>query len=689
MLGMNRNFLIAFGLVAIATLSSCGGGSNAPQQELSISPASLPDGTVGTGYSQTIQIVHGTAPIQWMVSDGALPDHLGLSASSGDSVTISGTPDAHQTAVRFTIHVVDSKLRSASQSYSMNIANPAGPNITGSVTPPNGRVADPYSFMFAASGGLPPLSWSSTGGAPPGLVLSKDGTLAGTPTSDGAFQIAVEVTDSLGQSNSATIPMVVVTADASNGKLQGQYAFLFQGAKGGNSYVAAGTFVADGNGNIANGVIDANGVAASELTNVPFSGSYSFDSINQGKLEFKNSNEGLDTTFRFVIQGVEGQPAEAGMIIGFDNITRGSGNFALQDTTAFLQTRIKDDYAFGISGTNTTGGRGAAAGRFTADGSSSVSKGTMDLNEFGTLLSSTAFTGTYSISSGSTTGRGTMTLNTTSSGDPASFHLVFYVVSADHLYLIASDPANITLPLFAGVASQQTGGPFTNASMKAKSVFSTAGSVPPNSIASDRSLGIFTMDGMGGYALTGDQNNAGTIVSNDISGTYSVEPNGRVALTGLSSSVPVVLYLTDAADGFIVGADSHVTFGAFQVQGALHILGGTVAIGTASHAAQGNFDVAGTMTFSNGSFTGVQAQSLLPSELDVKQLTSGTYTIAQNGRGTMTLPEFAPFGDNIFYMVSNNTFVMLGSGDPGVTVSLQFNGACSQRGPNGFGVCLP
>ena len=687
--GMNRSFAVAIGFGAIVMLSSCGGGSGRPQQALSIAVSSLPDGTVGVAYSQTITAENGSSPFQWTVSAGTVPDHLSLGNSTSASVTISGTPTAPQTAVSFTILVTDSKHHTASQPFSITIANPPALSIDGTVAPPEGRVGNPYSFTFAANGGLAPLTWSSSGGAPPGTALSADGSLTGTPTADGPFQIAVEVTDSLGQSSSATIPIEVVTADASNGKLQGQYAFLFRGTKGGASYVSAGSFVADGNGGITDGLIDANGDAASLFANVPFTGSYSFSSINQGKLEIKNSGQGLDTTFRFVIEGVQGQPANAGKIIGFDNITRGSGIFSTQDTTAFLETRIRDDYVFGVSGTNASGSRGAFVGRFTADGSGGVSSGVMDVNESGTSFSAAGFTGVCSIPSGSATGRGTLTLNTALSGDLASLHFVFYIVSADHLYLVGSDPAGSTLPLFAGIATQQTAGPFTNASMKRKSVFSIAGAVPPNSDASDRSVGIISMDGAGGYTLTSDQNNAGTIVSNNFGGTYSVAANGRVALTSPSNAVPLVFYLSDNADGFIVGADSHVTFGSFQAQsGLFQELAGTLAIGTTAHAAQRNFDVAGIMTFSNGSFTGAQAQSLLPNELNAKQATFGIYSIDSNGRGIMTLPEFAPFGDNIFYMVTSNNFVMLGSGDPGVTASLEFDGACSQRGSNGFGICL-
>jgi len=54
-----------------------------------------------------------------------------------------------------------------------------------------------YSFQLQATGGVPPYTWAiSSGALPAGLSLSSGGLIAGTPTSGGAFNFTVTVTDS-------------------------------------------------------------------------------------------------------------------------------------------------------------------------------------------------------------------------------------------------------------------------------------------------------------------------------------------------------------------------------------------------------------------------------------------------------------------------------------------------------------
>ena len=111
------NFILTrsmLGLIAIAWLESCGGGSGdtAPASGPSIVTTSLADGTIGTAYSQSVLATGGNAPLSWNVVSGNLPHGLLLPSSAGNSVTISGIPDRVQANVAFTIQVTDANGRS-------------------------------------------------------------------------------------------------------------------------------------------------------------------------------------------------------------------------------------------------------------------------------------------------------------------------------------------------------------------------------------------------------------------------------------------------------------------------------------------------------------------------------------------------------------------------------------------------
>jgi hypothetical protein len=116
---------------------------------------------------------------------------------------ISGTPTtAGSFNVVVTVTDSESPVAHNAASYTIPINNPTPPIISTSPAPPAGALNVVYpGFTFAASGGVPPMTWRETGAGalPSGLILSTDGALSGTPTATGAFPITVNVQDSLGQ----------------------------------------------------------------------------------------------------------------------------------------------------------------------------------------------------------------------------------------------------------------------------------------------------------------------------------------------------------------------------------------------------------------------------------------------------------------------------------------------------------
>jgi hypothetical protein len=63
-------------------------------------------------------------------------------------------------------------------------------------TLPPARVRQPYQFQLQAQGGIPPFKWTlSRGSLPPGLTLSQDGVISGTPTEKGEFPVVISISD--------------------------------------------------------------------------------------------------------------------------------------------------------------------------------------------------------------------------------------------------------------------------------------------------------------------------------------------------------------------------------------------------------------------------------------------------------------------------------------------------------------
>jgi hypothetical protein len=168
----------------------------------SITTASLPNGTSGVAYSQTLAGSGGTTPYTWTVSAGALPAGLTLSSSG----VLSGTPTTGATS-NFTIKLTDSAAGSATQSYSVTISG--GVSIT-TASLPAGDVSAAYSQTFAASGGTSPYTWTiSSGTLPAGLTLSSTGVLSGTPTTAGASTFTILVTDNIGGTASHNFTLTI------------------------------------------------------------------------------------------------------------------------------------------------------------------------------------------------------------------------------------------------------------------------------------------------------------------------------------------------------------------------------------------------------------------------------------------------------------------------------------------------
>ncbi|MCM5547857.1 putative Ig domain-containing protein [Xanthomonas hortorum pv. pelargonii] len=158
-------------------------------------PAStLPAGNAGQAYSAAIAPASGgTAPYRYALTAGALPNGVVLDTATGG---LSGTPTLSG-VFNFTLTATDSTPSpavQASQSYSVTIT--AATLVPGQPTLPPAVRGSAYNQVLTASGGVAPYRYSiASGTLPAGLTLASDGTLSGTPTTQGTSSFTIAVAD--------------------------------------------------------------------------------------------------------------------------------------------------------------------------------------------------------------------------------------------------------------------------------------------------------------------------------------------------------------------------------------------------------------------------------------------------------------------------------------------------------------
>lgn len=179
-------------------------GSGTPTLTITNS-STLPSGTPSVGYLQSLTATGGVLPYSWSVTTGTLP--TGLLLNSGG--VLSGTPTASGT-FNFTVQVRDSAStpQTATRTLSLTII-PALTITTSSL--PDATAGLPYSATLAAAAGTPPYSWSLTmGSLPTGINLNTStGTISGTTTATGTYNIRITLTDSLSVATSKAFTLVV------------------------------------------------------------------------------------------------------------------------------------------------------------------------------------------------------------------------------------------------------------------------------------------------------------------------------------------------------------------------------------------------------------------------------------------------------------------------------------------------
>jgi hypothetical protein len=651
-----------------------------PPPPLAIPTTTLPGGLVNTSYSAAIVPAGpgGVPPYTWSIASGVLPPGLNLNTSSG---VISGTPT---TAGVYTFFpkVQDSAIPSqtATSATGVSITVTTVPPLQ-SVTPAlsTGAVAVAYNGTLKATGGVQPYTWSiASGQLPSGLQLdAASGAITGTPILATTANFSVQVKDAnstVSAPQALTLTIAIGTA-STNELINGPYSFLFHGFDANGNVLMAGNFNADGSGNISGGQLDSNrfGGTLGVFTGSSFTGTYTVGNDGRGTMQLVVTNsKGAVATFNYLLAIYSNNTVA---MIENDTLgtpqTHGSGTIKPVIGGTLTAANFSGNYVLELDGQDVTNKPEVIVGVVHADNSSTLSPGTIDINDAGTYTPALALSGNFQVSGSNNKGAMILTFQLPNSA-PVQLEYTFYFVSNSDIFCIAIDPTDTTHPRLAGeLFLQEPSASFTAEALNGTSVATGTGLDGANSSIFAGLLTGVTNNSVNTANVSSDQNDGGTVstFTNPAPGSFTPDPsgNGRFAFTGLGARISAA-YLTAPNQGLLIGSDAAVTYGRLDAQTSVapfnsaSILGGYTLSAPASLDAA-TLNIIGQLNSPNG--TGSIQGTL--DEVDnngtahsPQNLSGTTYAITgtTTGRGTMTTTN-AQTGlptNLIIYVVSPSSF---------------------------------
>ncbi|HLJ26992.1 MAG TPA: hypothetical protein VKY85_09820 [Candidatus Angelobacter sp.] len=296
---------------------------------------------------------------------------------------------------------------------------------------------------------------------------------------------------------------------------------------------------------------------------------------------------------------------------------------------SFNNSSLSGSYTISFTGANQNGFL-AVAGSFQANGSGTITGGTVDINSGGGIFQNQSITGTYNVHAN---GQATATLIASA----GTFDIDFVLLSSSSGLVMRFD-ANSSA---SGTIALQTSSAFSLAALAGSFAFNVSGANAAGNGNPEASGGVFTVDSSGNLTSgVQDTNDFGTISSNvamtPANGAMTSPTNGRgtLAIGGRN----FVYYVVNANHMKLIEVDLAPALAgdAFRQSGtaisgsfAFTIAGNTGAL----FAAGGIINTDGAGNVLNTSTEDVNNGGSVTENIAL----SGTYSVAANGRGTLAL----------------------------------------------------
>lgn len=603
--------VLAFAVV----LGGCGGGGNNNNNDntsttvtITVSPTATTL-TPNQSAQFTATVTNSTnTSVTWQVNGVAGGNSsVGLISTAG-LYTSPATILVSSTVTITAVAAADTtKTATATVTLTPNSTAPSAPVL---ISPPSATLSAGAQQTFTAmvNGATANVTWSvSCSASSPGNCGSITQTGIYTaplfPPPSGSVSVTATSTDNTGLPGNAPVIIKI-----SNQSLFGSYAFSLSGSNAGTPVALAGSVTFDGQGTVSSGIEDVAGTSGPIFIT---GGTYHIGTDGRGSVSVETASG--TSKWQIVMQNHSHI-----LITGFDSGTNViSGTMDAQTPAQFNASAITGSYGFSIAGNSAAKPNGTlrGAGAFTADGTSAITSGLMDLNDTGTAQTSLALTGSFTPPS--TEGRGTLTL--TSSAGTQTF--VYYMTDGTRLKLVESDS------IAKGIAEAvtQATGPFSASSLKG--AYATAISGLNSSSAPVSLGGILNLDGVAVVKATIDTNyNGNGTPGQSVTGTYAVTDatTGRTTFTWTANdgAHQYVFYPSSNKDLNVLEIDSMSASGPALQQ--------SFVVSNSSYT--GSFVVSGTGT----DFTGTPGPQALSGLIIFNGGSAIAGVLDMNDNGTLT-----------------------------------------------------